>query len=260
MLSTSTIRYTLENRHGEAETFQTLEEIPNIEITDETVELTFGGNDPDEIFIAPIIKGYNAPYVDESTDEIGTEHYIYYEENTNKTKVVRNFELYNDHFKALLIEKFPDTQIWLDTIAKEPIDIHSLLEIIGFKIVPTDLGTEAYSKRIGNVIYTNSNVTEAARRYDMGLIISRLLLDEEVAPKIRIKTTTSNIVALPKEVTEFLINIGFESRTKNSLRNAITALTTYTKAISDETDPIVVWYATEDADKDLALAYLHDFK
>lgn len=260
MLSTSTIRYTLENRHGESETFQTLEEIPNIEITRTSIQMILGGNDAGEIFMAPVIKGYDAPYLDERTDEIGTEHYIYYEESKNEPALTRNFKLYNDKFKELLLEKFPTAHNWLDAVAQTPVDIQGLLESIGFRVIATDLGTEAYSKRIGGVIFMNSNINENARRYDMALRIGHLILGDETTPEQASDVPTSEAITLPEDVKLFLTNIGFKPIVKNSLRDAINALNNYTRFVSDETDPVVSWYATEEAEQTLALAYIHGFK
>lgn len=77
MLATSTIRYTFEDRNGNAETFITLDDafITQDEIIGE-IELQI----EDEKRIFPLIKGYKKPYDWNVTDEIGTEHYIYYEE------------------------------------------------------------------------------------------------------------------------------------------------------------------------------------
>lgn len=89
MKQSSSILFTLESIHGEAETFTTLDEVVNIELTGEHSTLVLGDNDEGELFIAPIIKGYKKPYIYDVTDEIGTEHYVYYEEKKEEEDMTK---------------------------------------------------------------------------------------------------------------------------------------------------------------------------
>ena len=81
MKKTSTVLYTFEDKEGYAETYQ--KEYFDIIVSSEkiihkmvAVDLE-GGN---ENILVPILNGYKIPYDYAITDEIGTEHYIYYEE------------------------------------------------------------------------------------------------------------------------------------------------------------------------------------
>lgn len=80
MRETSTIHYTFEDVSGYAETFnkEDFEEIVEKEekIGTVLVELV---NENESIEV-PLLKGYRKPYDSDITDEIGTEHYIFYEE------------------------------------------------------------------------------------------------------------------------------------------------------------------------------------
>lgn len=89
MKQSSSILFTLESVQGEAETFTTLDEVMNIELTGEHITLVLGDNDNGELFIASIIKGYKKPYIYDVTDEIGTEHYIYYEEKKEEEDMTK---------------------------------------------------------------------------------------------------------------------------------------------------------------------------
>lgn len=89
MKQTSSILYTFESTCGEAETFRTLDEVMDIELTGEHSTLVLGDNDEGELFIAPIIKGYKKPYIYDVTDEIGTEHYVYYEEKKEEEDMTK---------------------------------------------------------------------------------------------------------------------------------------------------------------------------
>lgn len=91
MKQTSSILYTFESTCGEAETFRTLDEVMDIELTGEHSTLVLGDDDEGELIIVPVIKGYKEPYIYDATDEVGTEHYVYYEEKkevSNMTKTV----------------------------------------------------------------------------------------------------------------------------------------------------------------------------
>lgn len=91
MKQTSSILYTFESTCGEAETFRTLDEVMDIELTGEHSTLVLGDDDEGELIIIPVIKGYKEPYIYDATDEVGTEHYVYYEEKkevSNMTKTV----------------------------------------------------------------------------------------------------------------------------------------------------------------------------
>ena len=78
MKKSSTIRYTFEDKFGDAETYVNLNDafVTQEDIVGE-IELQI----EDEKRIFPLIKGYKKPYDYDVTDEIGTEHYIYYEES-----------------------------------------------------------------------------------------------------------------------------------------------------------------------------------
>lgn len=79
MKATSTVHYTLEDREGCAETFNDIYIFKDDFIGSTTVNLNGEG----ESITVPLIKGYKQPYDFDITDEIGTEHYIYYEELDN---------------------------------------------------------------------------------------------------------------------------------------------------------------------------------
>ena len=76
----STILYTFEDIEGHAETLD-LDSF-NRNLLDETIigYLDIDLIDENETINVPILKGYRHPYDWDVTDEIGTEHYIYYEE------------------------------------------------------------------------------------------------------------------------------------------------------------------------------------
>ena len=80
---TSTIAYTFEDIDGSVETFKRLSEVVGITIMNETITLKLGDNDRGDTLEVPLISGYNTPYVSDVTDEIGTEHYVYYEQRGN---------------------------------------------------------------------------------------------------------------------------------------------------------------------------------
>ena len=89
MKQTSSILYTFESTRGEAETFKTLNEVMDIELTGEHITLVLGDDDEGELLTAPIIKGYKEPYIYDATDEIGTEHYVYYEEKKEENTMTK---------------------------------------------------------------------------------------------------------------------------------------------------------------------------
>lgn len=80
MKKSSTILYTFEDIEGSAETLD-LDSF-NRQLLNETItgylDLDLIGEN--ETINVPILKGYRDPYDWDVTDEIGTEHYIYYEE------------------------------------------------------------------------------------------------------------------------------------------------------------------------------------
>ena len=76
MNDNDTILYTLEDKYGFAETFKDLDFLLTknqkyILITLENTNVSIN---------VPVLDGYKMPYDFSVTDEIGTEHYIYYEE------------------------------------------------------------------------------------------------------------------------------------------------------------------------------------
>lgn len=89
MKQSSSILFTLESVQGEVETFKTLDEVTDIELTGEHITLVLGDNDQGELIKVPIIKDYKNPYIYDVTDEIGTEHYIYYEEKKEEEDMTR---------------------------------------------------------------------------------------------------------------------------------------------------------------------------
>lgn len=76
MKASSTIHYTLEDKNGYAESYNDPTGI--VKGNEEFIEIELKGEN--EKIKAPILKGYYKPYDFSVTDEIGTEHYIYYEE------------------------------------------------------------------------------------------------------------------------------------------------------------------------------------
>lgn len=76
MKATSTIQYTFEDTTGYAETFLDLDGL--VSGNETLVEVALDGEN--ESIQVPLIDGYKKPYDWSFTDEIGTEHYIYYEE------------------------------------------------------------------------------------------------------------------------------------------------------------------------------------
>lgn len=80
MKKTSLIHYTFEDANGSAETFNgsdfrkkiAKEKVIGISAIELVGEETF--------LTAPVLEGYKKPYDWDVTDDIGTEHYIYYEE------------------------------------------------------------------------------------------------------------------------------------------------------------------------------------
>lgn len=80
MRKTSTVHYTFEDVSGSAETFnkKDFEKIVANEKNNGTVLVELNGEN--ETIEVPMLSGYRKPYDFDVTDEIGTEHYIYYEE------------------------------------------------------------------------------------------------------------------------------------------------------------------------------------
>lgn len=80
MKKTSTILYTFEDISGCAETFNKgdFERIVEKEAVTGNILVELVGEN--ESIKVPLLKGYKEPYDSDITDEIGTEHYIYYEE------------------------------------------------------------------------------------------------------------------------------------------------------------------------------------
>lgn len=81
MKKTSTVSYTFQDNEGYAETYQ--KEYFDIIVSSEKtihkiVAVDLEGEN--ENILVPILNGYKLPYDYAVTDEIGTEHYIYYEE------------------------------------------------------------------------------------------------------------------------------------------------------------------------------------
>lgn len=81
MKKTSTVLYTFEDKDGYAETHQ--KEYFDIIVSSEKIIHKMVAVDlegENENILVPILNGYKLPYDYAITDEIGTEHYIYYEE------------------------------------------------------------------------------------------------------------------------------------------------------------------------------------
>ena len=81
MKKTSTVLYTFEDKDGYAETHQ--KEYFDIIVSSEKIIHKMVAVDlegENENILVPILNGYKLPYDYAVTDEIGTEHYIYYEE------------------------------------------------------------------------------------------------------------------------------------------------------------------------------------
>ena len=81
MKKTSTVLYTFEDKDGYAETYQ--KEYFDIIVSSEKIIHKMVAVDlegENENILVPILNGYKIPYDYAITDEIGTEHYIYYEE------------------------------------------------------------------------------------------------------------------------------------------------------------------------------------
>lgn len=92
MRETSTIHYTFEDVSGSAETFNKgdFEKIVEKEEKIGTVLVELVGEN--ESIEVPLLKGYRKPYDSDITDEIGTEHYIFYEELKNYEKVEKRLD------------------------------------------------------------------------------------------------------------------------------------------------------------------------
>lgn len=80
MKKSSTVHYTLENKNGHAETFnkQMFDSIVAKEQVNSFVQLVL--ENEGETIEVPLLSGYKEPYDYAFNDDIGTEHYIYYEE------------------------------------------------------------------------------------------------------------------------------------------------------------------------------------
>ncbi|ARM65989.1 hypothetical protein AM7_042 [Lactococcus phage AM7] len=76
MNNNDTILYTLEDNQGYAETFQDL----NFILTENQKYMLITLENTNVSINVPVLDGYRTPYDFSVTDEIGTEHYIYYEE------------------------------------------------------------------------------------------------------------------------------------------------------------------------------------
>lgn len=80
MKATSTVLYTFEDIDGYAETHdkQTFDTIVSQEQVKEFIQLEL--ENEGETIKVPVLAGYKKPYDFAVTDNIGTEHFIYYEE------------------------------------------------------------------------------------------------------------------------------------------------------------------------------------
>lgn len=81
MKKTSSVLYTFEDKGGYAETYQKEDFdiiVSSEKIIPKMVAVDLEGEN--ENILVPILNGYKLPYDYAITDEIGTEHYIYYEE------------------------------------------------------------------------------------------------------------------------------------------------------------------------------------
>lgn len=76
MKENDTILYTLEDRYGYSETFENL----NFLLTENQKYILITLENTNISINVPLLDGYRAPYDWSVTDEIGTEHFIYYEE------------------------------------------------------------------------------------------------------------------------------------------------------------------------------------
>lgn len=80
MKKTSTVLYTFEDKEGCAETYQK-EYFDKIVLSEKIIHKMFVALEGEnENILVPILNGYKPPYDYAVTDDIGTEHYIYYEE------------------------------------------------------------------------------------------------------------------------------------------------------------------------------------
>ena len=80
MKKTSTILYTFEDKDGYAETYQK-EDFDKIVLLEKIIHKMFVALEGEnENILVPILNGYKLPYDYAIIGEIGTEHYIYYEE------------------------------------------------------------------------------------------------------------------------------------------------------------------------------------
>ena len=81
MKKTSTVSYTFQDNEGYAETYQK-EDFDDIVLSEKIVPkmVAVDLEGENENVLVPILNGYKLPYDYAITDEIGTEHYIYYEE------------------------------------------------------------------------------------------------------------------------------------------------------------------------------------
>lgn len=80
MKATSIVLYTFEDKEGNAETYNKndFDEIVKKESIQGYTRLELEGEG--ETIKVPMLAGYKKPYDSAVTDEIGTEHYIFYEE------------------------------------------------------------------------------------------------------------------------------------------------------------------------------------
>lgn len=93
MNETSSILYSFENIYGDVETVKHLSGTISTVLTGRYITLELGGNDEGEALSVPILEGYKVPYISDVTDEIGTEHYVCYEEE-RKEKLIMTETVY----------------------------------------------------------------------------------------------------------------------------------------------------------------------
>lgn len=176
---------------------------------------------------------------------------------------MKNSELYREEFVTRMIDLFPKSKAWFEQEqdTTQAVDVEGLMTTMGFQLIQKDLGTESRSKLVGNVMYLNSNISKEAQRYDIAYNIGLFVVSERKSPKKAFAKPTGEPVKLPKKVVKFLKALNFQPLSTNSLADAFKALDEYVHSnLNDENDPIKKWYEQDDAEAQLANAYLHDFK
>lgn len=116
MKKTSAIYYMIGDTEGNVESYH-IDDTPE-KILDKkrisSIEIELNGEN--EIFVAPVMAGYYTPYDSDITDELGTEHYIFYDEIEDWLKPLVAKEIVSEEEARELEKHYEDTNWKLEDL------------------------------------------------------------------------------------------------------------------------------------------------